>query len=182
VLSVFQDQISRGGPVTVTHPEMRRYFMTIHGAVHLVLQAIKLGEGGEVFVLDMGEPLRIADIARELIALSGLELGRDINIVFTGVRAGEKLNEELFKDGDYQSTSHPKILVLPNSSGGSAQKEIPHESQNANSFGKAVEALIRAARLSNREQIFQLLKQIVPEYKASHDAFAATVSVGKSTN
>jgi FlaA1/EpsC-like NDP-sugar epimerase len=112
VIPVFQRQIAAGGPLTVTHPDMYRYFMTIPEAVQLLLQASVLGQGGEVFVLDMGQPVRILDLATELIKLSGLKPGRDIQIVFSGVRLGEKLNEQLFLSGEnHRRTRYPRIFV-----------------------------------------------------------------------
>jgi FlaA1/EpsC-like NDP-sugar epimerase len=115
VVPTFLRQIRAGGPVTVTHPEMRRYFMTIPEAVQLVLQAGALGRGGEVFVLDMGEPVKIVDLAADLVRLSGLELGSDIELRFSGVRPGEKLHEEVFFSGENViATEHPKVLRAKN--------------------------------------------------------------------
>jgi FlaA1/EpsC-like NDP-sugar epimerase len=112
VVLTFKQQIAAGGPVTVTHPDMRRYFMTIPEAVQLVLQAATLGKGDEVFILDMGEPVKIVDLARDLIELSGLEVGRDIDIVFTSPRPGDKLFEELFINGEkHARTCHEKIFI-----------------------------------------------------------------------
>jgi FlaA1/EpsC-like NDP-sugar epimerase len=112
VVPIFLKQIAAGGPVTVTHAEMRRYFMTIPEASQLVLQCGAMGRGGEVFVLDMGEPIRILDLAHELIRRSGLRPGEDIAVEFTGIRPGEKLYEELAGlDEQTRPTSHPKVRV-----------------------------------------------------------------------
>jgi FlaA1/EpsC-like NDP-sugar epimerase len=112
VVPIFQRQIDAGGPVTVTHPEMMRYFMTIPEASQLVMQAGAIGKGGEIFVLDMGSPVKILELAHELIRRNGLRPNEDIEIRFTGVRPGEKLNEELAGDGEQtRPTMHPKIRV-----------------------------------------------------------------------
>ena len=112
VVPIFREQIARGGPLTVTHPEMIRYFMMIPEAAQLVIQAGTMGQGGEIFVLDMGKPVRILDLAKDMIRLSGLRVGDDIEIEVTGLRPGEKLYEELYGTGEeHQQTAHPKIMV-----------------------------------------------------------------------
>jgi FlaA1/EpsC-like NDP-sugar epimerase len=150
---IFLQQIAEGGPVTVTHPEMRRYFMTIPEAVQLVLQAGALGRGGEVFVLDMGEPVKLVDLATDLIRLSGREVGRDIEIRFSGIRPGEKLYEELFFGSENATpTRHPKVLRAKNA-------DLP-EGTTA-----AVGELIAAARdgLPDAE-LRELLQRLVPDF------------------
>jgi FlaA1/EpsC-like NDP-sugar epimerase len=113
VIPIFRRQIERGGPVGVTHPEMTRFFMTIPEAVSLIVQAGSIGRSGQVFVLDMGEPISILELARNMIRLSGKEPERDVAIEFVGVRPGEKLHEELWGDGETVGpTPHPKILAV----------------------------------------------------------------------
>jgi FlaA1/EpsC-like NDP-sugar epimerase len=111
VIPLFRRQIARGGPVTITHPEMERYFMTVPEAVQLIIQAGALGESSDIFVLDMGTPVKIVDLAHNMIRLSGKEPGRDIALEFIGIRAGEKLHEDLWGEGEQAvPTSHAKIL------------------------------------------------------------------------
>ena len=159
VIPFFRKQIAAGGPVTVTHPEMRRYFMTIPEAVQLVLQAAAIGHGGEVFVLDMGDPVLIKDLACDLIRLSGLEPGHDIDVVFTGLRPGEKLYEELFSDHEaYNRTQHQKVFVSQN---GRVPEQVWASCPEA-----AVDDLIAAAQHGDAGEVRRLLRTLVPEYQA----------------
>ncbi len=153
VVPIFQRQIALGGPVTVTHPDMKRYFMTIPEASQLVLQAASMGKGGEIFVLDMGEPVKIVDLARELITLSGFRPGQDIEIIFTGPRPGEKLFEELsIKGEDMQPTRHPKIGIW---------KNIP---MNREKVRKGIDELAKIVHSNNTDEITAKIKELVPEY------------------
>lgn len=155
VVLTFKQQIAAGGPVTVTHPEMRRFFMTIPEAVQLTLQAAVLGKGGEVFVLDMGEPIRIVDLARDMIELSGLQVGRDIDIVFTGLRPGEKLYEELFVEGEeYERTTHAKIVIARN-----ASQLVPR------TLADQIRILEMAALNDDTAVLLRTLHRLVPTFK-----------------
>jgi len=152
VIQIFREQISHGGPVTVTHPDMQRYFMTIPEAAQLVLQAATLGRGGEIFVLDMGAPVRIVELAEKLIRLSGFEPGRDVQIVFTGTRAGEKLFEEIELAGEsMERTRHPKIFI---------GRFPPHPPE---SVDEAVRRLAALARYGDDKEVRDHLARLLPE-------------------
>jgi FlaA1/EpsC-like NDP-sugar epimerase len=156
VIPRFRQQIAQGGPVTVTHPEMRRFFMTIPEAAQLVLQAGAMGQGGEIFVLEMGEPVRIVDLARKLILLSGLRPDTDIPIVFTGPRPGEKLYEELSAyEENTVATPHPKIRVFTGAPPDRAAWE------------RGMEALKNAVRARDSAGVVLALKHMVPDYNPS---------------
>jgi FlaA1/EpsC-like NDP-sugar epimerase len=155
VVPIFMDQISRGGPVTVTHPEMRRYFMTIPEAVTLILQAAVLGKSGEIMALEMGEPTRIVDLARHLIELMDGD-PENIRIEYTGLRAGEKLYEEIrFDDEAYGKTTHEKIRTIHGPG-----KYGDHIT------GLVEKALERAGECADDDEIRRILKSLVPEYTA----------------
>ena len=153
VVPIFKKQIAEGGPVTITDPKMKRYFMTIPEASQLILQAAAMGKGGEIFVLDMGEPIKIVALAKTLITLSGFRPGEEIEMVFTGPRAGEKLFEELSIEGeDMQRTRHPKISIW---------KNIPIDRDRLQT---SINELINIAKAQNHRQIVQKIKELVPEY------------------
>ncbi len=154
VIPIFQEQIARGGPVTVTHPEMRRYFMTIPEACQLVLEAGSMGRGGEIFVLDMGQPVKIVDLARDLITLSGLTPDEDIEIVFNGIRPGEKLFEELSADSEpVAKTRHPKIFI---------GRLCPHAFEVV---ADELAQLREVAEGGNAEALRAALLELLPEYR-----------------
>ncbi len=153
VVPIFKKQIAEGGPVTITHPKMKRYFMTIPEASQLVLQAATMGKGGEIFVLDMGEPVKIEDLARDLITLSGFKPGEDIEITYTNPRPGEKLFEELSIEGeDMQRTRHPKISIW---------KNIP---MDRDKLRAGITELATMAQTQNYDEIVGKIKELVPEY------------------
>ncbi|HLP80393.1 MAG TPA: polysaccharide biosynthesis protein, partial [Nitrosomonas sp.] len=182
VVPIFKNQIRNGGPVTITDPDVSRFFMTIPEAVRLVLQAGALGSGGETFVLDMGEPVKIVDLARDLIRLSGLKEEQDIDIKFTGLIEGEKMHEELFYDHEHAVRSkHEKIFVCTNKNsenlkavGGDAAAEsnaIEHKIQlsreqekERETFKFNIDHLLKAARAGDAEHANELLKKIIPQY------------------
>lgn len=156
VIPIFKEQIARGGPLTITHPEMRRFFMTIPEASQLVLQAGAMGDGGEIFILDMGAPVKIVDLANDLIRLSGLRPGEDIELAFSGVRPGEKLFEELATDSESAGkTKHPKIYI----------GRIAKQPWDATAV--AIERLFEVAASADADLIRGALGAVVPEYGPS---------------
>ena len=168
VVPLFRRQIEHGGPVTVTHPEVTRYFMTIPEAAQLILQAGAIGSGGEIFLLRMGRPVKITDMARDLIRLSGKKPDVDIKIVYTGLREGEKLQEELILEGEgIEKTSHEKLMVLrSNHLSNDGNKSVI----NADIFNKQIGSLIEASAQHNAQAIKALFQKIVPEYKPYNGA------------
>ncbi len=162
VMPLFRRQIELGGPVTVTHPEVSRYFMTIPEAAQLIIQAGAMGRGGDIFVLEMGTPVRIADMARDLIRLSGKEPDKDIRIVFTGLREGEKLHEELITSGEsIVQTGHEKIMVL-NSNGCVNGMKDPASLKEW--LRPQMEQLFEAARHHDAAAVKRKMREIAPEY------------------
>jgi FlaA1/EpsC-like NDP-sugar epimerase len=167
VVPTFQRQIAAGGPVTVTHPDMERFFMTIPEAAQLVLEASSMGKGGEIFVLDMGKPVRIVDLARQLILLSGLKPDRDIMISFSGIRAGEKLYEELNSADEHAlATPHQRIKVFNGAhlAAGSASHHLA--------------SLRRACESRDLNALLIELKRIVPDYTVGEDLLKRALEPG----
>lgn len=163
VIPLFREQIKKGGPVTVTHPNITRFFMTIPEAAQLVIQAGALGQGGDVFVLDMGEPIKIAELAKKMILLAGLSVRSpeqpdgDIEIAYTGLRPGEKLYEELLISAEAQATEHPKIM---------------RANEQMLSWAELEKALLRFKELSKAqdcEAIRKYLKEVVSGYSPQGD-------------
>jgi FlaA1/EpsC-like NDP-sugar epimerase len=154
VVPLFRSQIGTGGPLTITHPEIERYFMTIFEAVQLVIQAAALGRGGEIFVLDMGTPMKILDLARNLITLSGLQEGVDIDIEIVGLRPGEKMSEELWVTGEQLlPTQHTKISIA-----------VPDQEADAVTLNGRLEALLGVVDAGREEELMRLLSELVPTY------------------
>jgi FlaA1/EpsC-like NDP-sugar epimerase len=152
VVPLFKEQIARGGPITITHPDMRRYFMTIPEAVHLVLQAASMGDGGEVFLLNMGRQIRILDLAEDLIRLSGLEPGRDIEITYTGIRPGEKLSEDLWEEGmQFQPTAHSEIY-----------RAAEEEHVDSDKLARAIKQLAHLSNQAETESLIRVLDESIP--------------------
>jgi len=153
VVPIFKQQIAAGGPVTVTDPEMTRFFMTIPEAAQLVLQAGAMGRGGEIYVLHMGDPVRIIDLAKDMITLSGLRPGVDVDVTFTGRRPGEKLYEELSNEGEHVGdTAHPKIGIWN------------HRAENRESVCSGIQRLVECADSDSYTLIHKELKRLVPEF------------------
>ena len=159
VIPLFQKQIENGGPVTVTDERITRFFMTIPEACQLVLEAFTMGEGGEIFVFDMGESIKIIDLAKKMIQLSGLELNKDISIKITGMRPGEKLYEELLADEENTlATHHPKILIAKTR-------------ENSSQLGQEIDALIALFDEQNNQNIVMKMKEIVPEFISQNSTY-----------
>ena len=152
VVPLFRKQIEAGGPVTVTDPEVTRYFMTISEATQLILEASTVGEGGEIYVLDMGEPVKVAFLAEQMIKLSGKTPGEDITITYTGLRPGEKINEQLFYPNEnLVSTTHEKILLAAS------------VSVDAGTTAKALEEITKAVDMYDERSLLAIVQQLVPE-------------------
>ncbi|WP_207763527.1 polysaccharide biosynthesis protein [Leptospira meyeri] len=169
VIPRFREQIKRGGPVTVTHPDVIRYFMTIPEATQLVLQAGSMGEHGEIFILDMGEPVKILSLAEEMIRLSGYTPHKDIAIEFSGLRPGEKLYEELLLNQEgIKKTHHPKIRIA-----------APLENYNLLLFQNKLNRLFSLAKANKNRELFGAFKEIIPEYKIHDEYIEWETSHGK---
>jgi len=157
VIPIFKEQIKKGGPITVTHPDIIRFFMLIPEACKLVLEAGTMGKGGEIFVFDMGAPVRIVDLAKRMITLSG---AKDVEIRFSGLREGEKLYEEVLNDAEQtKPTHHPKIMIA-------SVREYDYETACRNE-----ERLLEASHSFKDMDIVKIMKEIVPEYRSQHSKY-----------
>lgn len=160
VIPIFREQIARGGPVMVTHPEITRYFMTIPEACQLVLEAGAMGKGGEIYIFDMGESIKIVDLAKKMIKLSGLELGKDIQIKFTGLRPGEKLYEELLNDKENTlPTHHPQIMIAK------------VQNYDLSEISEKITTLLSIIDNQNDVEIVTKMKDIVPEFLSKNSIY-----------
>ena len=160
VIPHFKRQIENGGPITITHPDITRYFMTIPEACDLVLQAGTMGKGGEIFVFDMGEPVKIIDLAHRMIKLSGFEPNIDIKIIYTGLRPGEKLYEELLSDdAKTMPTHHEKIMISKD------------PCMQFDDIEKYCNQIVKAALRREKIEVVQMLKLIVPEFKSNNSIY-----------
>lgn len=160
VVTLFKRQIEKGGPITITHPDVTRYFMTIPEACQLVLEAGAMGNGGEIYIFDMGHSVKIIDLAKKMIKLSGLTLGKDIQIVTTGMRPGEKLYEELLNSEENTlPTHHPQIMIAK------------VRTYDFDTINHEIEALVNESEQNDKMKIVKKMKQIVPEYKSNNSVF-----------
>jgi FlaA1/EpsC-like NDP-sugar epimerase len=160
VIPRFRSQIESGGPLTVTHPEIRRFFMTLNEACQLIIEAVTMGHGGEIYVFDMGEPVKIIELAEKMIKLAGLTPYKDIKIHFTGLRSGEKLDEELFvHEENILPTHHPKILIAKT------------RDYDFDKVSKEIDIIIQTADNLDQSKVVQLLKKLVPEYKSQNSVY-----------
>jgi FlaA1/EpsC-like NDP-sugar epimerase len=161
VIQLFKKQLKNGGPLTITHPDVTRYFMTIPEASQLVLEAGMMGQGGEIFVFDMGKSVKIIDLAKNMIKLAGLELGKDINIVSKGLRPGEKLYEELLNDQENSMpTHHEKIMI-------GKVREYDFEEVN-----QKINELVALFETQDNDMIVAKMKELVPEYISNNSTFS----------
>ncbi|MFN4234860.1 MAG: polysaccharide biosynthesis protein [Bacteroidia bacterium] len=161
VITLFRRQIEKGGPITITHPEITRYFMTIPEACQLVLEAGAMGNGGEVFIFDMGQSVKIVDLAKKMIKLSGLELDKDIKIVYTGLRPGEKLYEELLTAGENNLPTHHKQILIAKVS-----------TEPLETINKDTEKLISLFEKQDNFAIVEQMKKMVPEFKSNNSVYS----------
>lgn len=160
VIPLFKKQMESGGPITITHPDIVRYFMTIPEACELVLQAGTMGQGGEVFVFDMGEPVKILDLAKRMIKLSGLEPDSDIKIIYTGLRPGEKLYEELLSDNSKTLPTHNEKIMISKD-----------PAMSYDEISSLVDEIVEIADQSDKVEVVRVLKQIVPEFKSNNSVY-----------